>query len=280
VKHNGIRETLTELRSNYWIQKGRQAVKVLLSRCVACKRLLGKPYGKQPTPPLPDFRVSDDPDFSKIGIDFAGPLYVKDMYRRVEMNKCYIAVFTCASTRAIHLELVPDLTADSFIRAFKTFIGRRGVPSCVVSDNGKTFHDAKVKKFSSQRNIAWKVNAPIASWWGGFFEICVKLVKRSLKKVTGNAKLSYEELETTLIEIEGVLNSRPLTCVYDEITEQPITPSCFLMSQPSLCKLDNKKNEGTLSKRARYWEKLLDHFRRRWKMEYLYWNSATSEVKN
>jgi hypothetical protein len=92
--------------------------------------------------------------------------------------------------------------------------------------------------------------------------------------VTGNAKLSYKELETTLIEIEGVLNSRPLTYVYDEITEQPITPSCLvigrrLMSQPSLCKLDNKKNEGNLSKRARYLEKLLDHFRGCWKKEYL-----------
>jgi hypothetical protein len=107
--------------------------------------------------------VSDDPAFSKFGIDFAGPLYVKDIYRRVDMNKCYIAVFTCASTRAIHLELVPDLTTDSFICAFKRFIGRRGVPSCVVSDNGKTFHDAKVKNFSSQRNIAWKFNVPKAS---------------------------------------------------------------------------------------------------------------------
>jgi hypothetical protein len=147
VKHNGIRETLTELRSNYWIQKGRQAVKVLLSRCVACKRLLGKPYGKQPTPPLPDFRVSDDPDFSKIGIDFAGPLYVKDIYRRVEMNKCYIAVFTCASTRAIHLELAPDVTADSFIRAFKRFIGRRGVPSCVR--RSKTFRHREISPGNS-----------------------------------------------------------------------------------------------------------------------------------
>ena len=67
-----------------------------------------------------------------------------------------------------------------------------------MHDNGKTFHDAKVKNFAAQKNIAWKFNAPTASWWGGFFEICVKLVKRSLKKEVGSAKLSYEELETTL----------------------------------------------------------------------------------
>ena len=111
--------------------------------------------------------------------------------------------------------------------------------------------------------------------WGGFFEICVKLVKRSLKKVDGSAKLSYEELETTLIEIEGVLNSRPLTSVYDEITDQPTTRSCLvigrrLMSQPDSCKPVNEGNKsGTLSKRARYLERLLEHFRGRWKKEYL-----------
>ena len=184
------------------IVKGHQAVNGLLSRCVVCKKLSEKPYEKQPTPPLPDFRVAEDPAFSRIGIDFAGPLYVTDIYRRAEMNKCYIAVFTCASSRALQLELVPNLTADSFIRAFKRFIGRRGIPSVVVSDNGKTFHDAKVKNFATQKNIAWKFNAPTASWWGGFFKICVKLVKRSLEKVVGRAKLSYKELERTLIEIE------------------------------------------------------------------------------
>lgn len=275
VKHNGIRETLTELRMNYWIVKGRQAVKGHLSRCGICQKLSGKAYQGQPTPPLPDFRVADDPAFSGIGIDFAGPLHVKDIYRGSQMHKSYIAVFTCASTRAIHLELVPDLTADSFIRAFKRFIARRGLPSVVISDNGRTFHDTKVKNFSTQRNISWKFNVPAASWWGGFFEICVKLVKRSLKKVTGNAKLTYEELETVLVEIEGVLNSRPLTYVYEELTEPPLTPSCLVigrrvLQQPPLWKPTREMSTSrALGKRARYLEKILSHFRDRWKKEYL-----------
>lgn len=124
VKHNGVRETLTEVRANYWIIKGRQAVKALLPRCVICKKLLGKVFEKQPTPPLPECRIADDWAFPRIGVDFAGPLYVKDIYRKKEMNKCCIVLFTCKSARAIHLELVPNLTAESFIRAFKRFIGR------------------------------------------------------------------------------------------------------------------------------------------------------------
>lgn len=152
VKHNGMRETLTELRSKYWIIGGRQVVKNVLSKCIVCKKFSAKPYGTMPAPPLPSYRVSDDFAFTKIGIDFAGPLYVKDIYSEDDtMNKCYIVVITCASTRAIHLELTPDLSADSFIRVMKRFIGRRGLPSMIVSDNGSTFRDSKVQKFISSR---------------------------------------------------------------------------------------------------------------------------------
>ena len=93
--------------------------------------------------------------------------------------------------------------------------------------------------------------------------------------MVGSAKLSDEESKTTLIKIEGVLNSRPLTYVYDEITDQPVTPSCLvigrrLISQPESCKPVNEGNKsGTLFKRARYLERLLEHFRGRWKKEYL-----------
>ena len=80
VKHNGVRETLTEVRSNYWIIKGRQTVKNLLSKCIVCKKLQGKPYSLVPEPPLPDFHVSEDMAFSKIAVDFAGPLYVRNIY--------------------------------------------------------------------------------------------------------------------------------------------------------------------------------------------------------
>ena len=124
------------------------------------------------------------------------------------MFKCYIALFTCASTRAIHLELTPDLSAKSFSRVLKRFSGRRGLPTLFISDNGKTFKDSEVRKFVKAKNIVWQYNVPTESWWGGFFEICVKLVKRCLKKMLDNAKLNYEELESVLIETEGALNSR------------------------------------------------------------------------
>ena len=275
VKHNGVRETLMQVRSEYWICKGRQVVKTLVSKCVTCKRIMGKPYDTPLSPPLPKFRVSEDTAFSNIGIDFAGPLFVKDVYSKTgEMYKCYIALFTCASTRALHLELVPDLHANSFIRAFTRFIGRRGLPSRIVSDNGKTFLDRNVCTFVNSLGIVWSFNIPTASWWGGFFESMVKLTKRCLRKTLGNAHLTYEELETVLLETEGVLNSRPLTFLYNDITEPPITPSCLvsgrrLLDRPSFTQRIDDSNYESLTKRAKYLKTLLSRFFSRWKNEYL-----------
>ena len=111
---------------------------------------------------------------------------------------------------------------------------------------------------------------PTASWWGGFFEICVKLVKRCLKKVLGKARVSYEELETVLIETEGVLNSRPLTYVYDELSEVPLTPSHLVVGRRLLDQSPNSNLPmNTLARHERYLEGLLTHFRNRWKNEYL-----------
>ena len=226
VKHNGVRETLTELRSKYWIIGGRQVVRKILSKCIVCKKFSAKPFDVLPAPPLPSFRVADDFAFTRVGVDFAGPLYVQDIYSKDKsMHKCYIALFTCASTRAIHLELTPDLSSDSFMRVLQRFIGRRGLPSLIVSDNGSTFRDSNVRRFVSLKGIHWIYNVPAASWWGGMFEICVKLTKRCLRKTLGSAKLKYEELETVIIETEGILNSRPLTYVHNELTETPLTPA-------------------------------------------------------
>ena len=117
VKHNGVRESLAEVRSNYWIIKGRQTVKNLLSKCIVCKKLQSKPYGLIPEQPLPGFRVSDYMAFSKNAVDFAGILYVRNIFEsKGDVYNCYIALFTCAGTRAIHLELTPDLTGPAFIR--------------------------------------------------------------------------------------------------------------------------------------------------------------------
>ena len=138
--HNGLEETLTHLRSRYWIPKGRQTVRRVIYKCVICRRAEGKAYAALPPPDLPEFRVQQDFAFTNCGVDFAGPLYVMPMFvKGGEMQKVYTALFTCASSRAIHLDLMPSLEVSPFIRCLKKFFSCRGVGKLFISDNAKTF---------------------------------------------------------------------------------------------------------------------------------------------
>ena len=276
VMHNGVQETLTQLRSRFWVVKGRQVVKRVLSKCTVCKKLEGKSYGIYNSPPLPEFRLSDDFAFTNIGVDYAGPLYVKDIYSQSDnMNKAYIALYTCASSRAVHLDLVPDASSNAFIRSFQRFIGRRGTPSQVLSDNSKTFKNTVVKSFVSSRGISWKFNVARSPWWGGFFERLVRSMKRCLKKTLGTARLSYEELLTLIVQVESVLNSRPLTYINEDGGET-LTPSHLVMGKRLLSKavtaskvIKHSESVKETLKRGKYLETVLTHFWNRWRNDYL-----------
>lgn len=152
------------------------------------------------TTTLPQSRVQQSLVFQFTGIDYAGPLYVRDQTNQTS-SKMYICLFTCAVVRAIHLELVEDQTTDAFLRAFRRFISRRGVPECIISDNAKTFKagaqelqtittqilgTGSSQQFLAHHNITWKFITERAPWWGGFYEWLIGLMKRCLKKTLGN----------------------------------------------------------------------------------------------
>ena len=136
----------------------------------------------------------------------------------------------------MHLEVVTELSARSFIRCFSRFVSRRGLPKLLISDNANTFKSAKriiletlndltVKEYLANRQVGWTFNLELAPRSGGFFERLIGLTKRCLKKTIGKSKMSYDELITTVVEIEAVLNSRPLTYVSCEEFSEPLTPS-------------------------------------------------------
>lgn len=137
LNHSGVNDTLATVCEDFWVLKGRQAVKQIIRHCITCKKMDGHAYPPVNTPDLPTVRVSDDAPFSNTGVDFAGPLYIS---RPNEPSKVYVCLFTCASTRAIHLELVPSLNTESFLLAFCRIVGRRGLPTTLLSDNAKTLN--------------------------------------------------------------------------------------------------------------------------------------------
>ncbi|XP_065180252.1 uncharacterized protein LOC135810689 [Sycon ciliatum] len=282
VLHSGVNETLTELRSTYWIVRGRQFVRTIVRGCQHCKRVNTKPYAASTSAQLPSERVSGEEAFRNVGVDFAGPLYVNEGGSKV---KAYVALFTCAVSRAVHLELVSDLTTEAFMRCFRRFVARRGFPCFVISDHGKTFEaaarelcsiaqSAECQQFSAEHHIQWQFNVEKAPWWGGFFERLVQSVKRCLRKVLGNAYVSGEELVTVLAEVECTLNSRPLTFLSTEEWTEPLTPSHLLLgrrlrSMPDAEHIPRAATAEVVRERAEHLQQLIRHSWTRWRREYL-----------
>jgi len=147
---------------------------------VICKRYEGKTYDSAEVPDLPCYRVSEDPPFSHTGLDFAGPLYIADK-RGTDTDKTYVCLFTCASTRGVHLELTRGLDVDNFLLALRRFAARRGLPATIISDNAKTFKSSakevakitrspEVLSYLANNRTTWKFIVEKAPWWGGFWE--------------------------------------------------------------------------------------------------------------
>ena len=175
VHHCAVKSTLAELRTKFWVPKGRQAVKKILSRCVICKKLEGTAFTQPATASLPEFRVNLAPPFSRVGVDFAGPMFLKG--RGKQLRKIYVCLFSCCVTRALHLDLVEDHSTPTFLRCLRKFTVRRGTPTLIVSDSAKTFKGAEkemrtlfqhpeVRAELENKGIEWHFNIARAPSWG------------------------------------------------------------------------------------------------------------------
>ena len=223
------------------------------------------------------------------GLDFAGPLYVKD-HSAPETCKVWLCPFTCCVMRAVHLDLVPDMTAESFLHCFRRFTSRTGFPLKLLSDNAKTFKVSKkkisstlsdpvVQRYFKNLSIDWRFNVEKAPWWGGVFERMIQSTKRCIRKTIGRARLTYDELLTVLAECEMILNSRPLTYIESETSEEPLTPSHLIIghrvmnirSIESDTSFEDEFNptKSQLHDRMRYLNVKFKHFWKRWCNEYL-----------
>ncbi|XP_053400768.1 uncharacterized protein LOC123558691 [Mercenaria mercenaria] len=287
--HVGASSIVTHLRQ-YWIPAIRRCVNSVLKRCVTCKKVTGKPFDTPDFPPLPKIRVEDAIPFRITGVDFTGHLYVREQNGRE--SKAYICLFTCASTRAVHLEVVPDLSTASFMQAFRRFSSRHSLPEIMVSDNCTMFEAAsqeihrlysarKLHDSLSSKGTEWRFIPKRAPWYGGWWERLIGMTKEALKKVLGRSYVNYQTLQTIVTEIEAVLNDRPLTYVTSGVSDpEPLTPSHLLYGRTltsyphSTLHGDGEINENmsdhrTLTRCVDIQRKLISNFRQRWRREYL-----------
>ena len=147
---------MTQVRTNYWIPQCRKLVRRILPKCYLCKRMESLAMSLPPAPPLPHYRVECAPAFTNIVFDHMGPIYVYDIYKKEDAYKAYVALFTCCTTRMIHLELQPALDAAPCIRALERTFRRVGYPRRVISDNHKTFRSKGLRSYARRNSIDWR----------------------------------------------------------------------------------------------------------------------------
>jgi len=240
---------------------------------------------------LPKARISEAIPFTHTGVDFCGPFYIKEKkHRNRNRIKVYVCVFICMAVKAVHLEIVSDLTIDGFVAALKRFIARRGIPTHIYSDNGTNFVGAnnqlkelyallnsdeyrkRVNQFSVDHRTTWHFIPPVAPHHGGLWESTVKLFKHHLKRVVGDLLFTFEELNTFIIEIEGILNSRPISTLSSDPNDPiALTPAHCLIGRP-LINMPEPDLLSSPANRLSTWEritKVRQDFWARWNLEYL-----------
>ena len=191
---------------------------------------------------LPKERLTpENPPFTSVSVGYFGPLYVQLGRSHVKRYGC---VFTCFTTRAVHIEVTSSLDTDSFINALRRFISLRGNPSSVCSDNGSNFRAGEqelrtaigdwnqraICEFLRLKNISWKFNPPYASHMGGVWERVIRSFRKILTALLGKQLVNEEMLRTLMAEVQGILNSRPLTPVSKDPKDlEPLTPNHLLL---------------------------------------------------
>ncbi|GFV71987.1 integrase catalytic domain-containing protein [Trichonephila clavipes] len=246
--HVGPQGLLNAVRLRFWALGGRNLARKTVHTCVVCFKCKPIP-SSQIMGNLPYERVNMAPPFSITGLDLGGPYFVTYKHQRKGvLNKIYVCVCICFVTRAIHLEILSDLTSDAIIATLKRFMSRRGKCSKIFTDNATNFvgansqlkvfyktlnfPDQNLAAYFTEEGIEWNFIPPRAPHMGGLWEAGIKSVKYHLKRALGRSRLTYEEFETVIIQVEGILNSRPLTPISNDFDNfEVLTPAHFLIGR-------------------------------------------------
>ncbi|XP_055522879.1 uncharacterized protein LOC129717060 [Wyeomyia smithii] len=281
--HIGQSGLMNAMRQRYWLLNARSTIRQITRKCIRCFRV-NPTNTTQLMGNLPVSRVVPSPPFAITGVDYAGQFLIKQGGSRPTLVKAYVAVFVCMTTKAVHLEVVSDLSTDAFLASLKRFIGRRGLVQQLHSDNATNFRGAHhelnelFRQFRSQQSHFIPPDAPE---FGGLWEAAVKSAKTHLKRIIGNVRLTFEELTTVMVEIEAVMNSRPLFSVSNDSADPTvITPAHYLIGRP-LTAIPEPSLEDIKATRLTRWQHLQllrEHFWRAWSRDYL--NTLQPRKKN
>ncbi|XP_053968859.1 uncharacterized protein LOC128870282 [Anastrepha ludens] len=257
------------LRLQFWVINARDVARRIVRSCIHCVRYKPKLF-QQTMGNLPVSRLTPSRPFARCGIDFCGPIETYLRIRGKGPYKTYIAIFVCFSTKAVHIEIVSDLSTDAFLAALKRMIGRRGLPTDIYCDNATNFVGAS-RKLQELK---------MAPHFGGLWEAAVKSAKGLLNRSMANGRLTFEELNTVMISIEAILNSRPISPLSSDPNDlEALTPGHFLIGS-SLKAIPEREEMGTNIDHISKWARTVaikQSFWRRWSHEYI--NSLQARTK-
>lgn len=279
--HLGTEWVVSLIREKYWVTKIRRVVKSVSYSCVPCRRKFAAP-GVQKMADLPAERLCPDkPPFTFTGMDCFGPFKVKIGRSEVKRYGC---VFTCLTTRAIHIEKLDSLDADSFLNGLRRFMSRRGCPSKIWCDNGTNFRggfteiskqirdvdDSKINQYCVSRQVEWKFHPPSASHFGGIFERMIRSIRKVLVGLP-ECKLSDDMLNTLFCEVEYIINGRPITKLSEDVHDpSPLTPNHLLLMREAHTLAPGEFDQKDMYKRR--WkcvQHLANWFWRKWLKFYI-----------
>ena len=308
VKHQGRHFTEGALRAaGFWVIGGKRLISSLLHQCVKCRKLRRKPE-TQVMSDLPADRLLPGPPFTNVGVDTFGPWTVVTRRTRggQAQGKRWAIMFTCLTIRAVHIEIIEELSSAAFINALRRFVAIRGKVKILRSDRGTNFvgstddlkidainvEDTSVKSHLYNSGTVWKFNPPHSSHMGGVWERMIGITRRILDATLSDIdckNLTHDVLCTLMHEISAIINARPITPVSSD-------PDCPQILSPHTLLTQKDENMpvslGTFEIKDMYkshWKMvqlLADRFWKRWRNEYLQtlqntrkWQSTQRDVK-
>lgn len=293
-KHLGVQSTLNKIRlQGFWILKTRSTIKRVISKCVTCKKYNNFSFAYPKFTSFTTAQMDYVRPYKHVGVDFTGNVWVKSNDDTSTSTKMYILIFTCLNVRAVHIDLLPDMSTKSFILAFQRFSNLYGICDTIYSDNARYFTlGAKAfEKFLVSDEFLEHLRAsnikhvriPIfASWVGSLWERMIRTIKNCIHKAIGRSVLNYFDMLTLLSNIQNSVNSRPLTYVSSGDEMLPLTPNSFFKFHDTSCiniHMDHDRNDPLWEREPPTRQQLVSsldrinekfvHFKNLWYEQYL-----------
>ena len=299
--HHGVSSTVSKIRARFWITNIQRMVRSIKYNCVICKKI-DKQLCQQKMGKLPEERLKPSPPWHYTGIDLFGPFKIRDEVKRRTYGKCYGVIFNCMCTRAVHLDLAPDYSTETFLLVLRRFVSLRGYPAKLYSDNGpqlvaadkelkditKNWNWDELLEFGVTEGLQWEFSPADAPWYNGTSEALIRSVKRGLNIAIGDNIMTFSELQTACFEVGNLINERPIgkhpTDTDDGVY---LSPNDLLLGR-STSRVPSGPFRETTNPRHRFEfvQNIVKSFWRKWTRDYFpslliesKWHTAHRDVK-